>query len=197
MLHRGILTTIVLLGSLAAAASCGDDEPVFGTAAQGGQAGVGGAGGTGGAGAGVAQEPCGEPPEPTAEGCPPECNSGCLDGVCYIGCTGDQSCNQKVTCPPGIACQVGCGGLESCRFEIHCDDGYPCAVSCSGESSCKGADLYCGATSDCNVICSPASEACQGLKVHCGEGECGMQCFGSQLPQFDCGESCDCTVCRP
>jgi hypothetical protein len=140
--------------------------------------------------------PCGDPLQPSATTCPGTCTGGCFDDVCYITCDEDQECNQPINCPPGLPCQVTCNGLEACRHQVHCDDDYPCSVSCTGDAACKGAELFCGSASACEVLCGASPEACQGLEVHCGGGICNMQCVGDVIPQYTCGESCDCTVCE-
>jgi hypothetical protein len=141
---------------------------------------------------------CGlSPPAPGGE-CPAVCNDGCVDGICKIGCRGEQQCKEStLECPVGFACEVRCAGKQSCEtVSLICPQLYACNLLCTGEQSCKGLQLSCR-SGTCGIECLGDQQACETVVVNCGSQACSASCSGSaDRPTVNCGQSCDCRPCR-
>lgn len=97
--------------------------------------------------------------DPSADpGCPAECDLGCEDEVCLIGCVADDSCAGPTICPEGLDCQVVCAGDRSCLGDVTCPAASTCWVECLGIDSCPA--IAC-APGQCTIDCVPDSCAGQ------------------------------------
>ncbi len=160
-----------------AAAAVADANPVFG------------------ADANPACDP--DPVAPGAGSCPGDCTGGCTGTLCTIDCENNNCDGDDIVCPEDFDCLVICGGADHCDSgTITCPPDYGCTVQCTmGNDACGDQQIECGA-GPCLIECAP--DTCNGAQVNCGDGACGASCGASgpgDLPQLDCGGSCDCTEC--
>lgn len=140
---------------------------------------------------------CGFAPPGVGGSCPAVCNDGCVDGVCRIGCRGEQQCKgSTLECPAGFACEISCAGKQSCdSASLICPQLHACSLFCTGEQSCKVLQLNCR-SGTCAIECLGNQQACDEVVVNCGAQACTASCAGSEgRPTLNCGQSCDCRPC--
>jgi hypothetical protein len=112
-----------------------------------------------------------DPSPDAATGCKDVCAAGtCVDGVCTIDCSAEDTCANDVICPTGVPCRVICGD-SSCDKHVDCTRSTSCTVECEGNLSCQD-------------------------EIRCGNGPCDVSCNGyrSCAHRVKCAESCRCDV---
>jgi hypothetical protein len=112
------------------------------------------------------------------EGCG-DAGGGCDGGTCVVTCTGNNSCDAGVTCPPGVPCVVTCATNGSCPAAIDCSQAQSCVIQCNGDRSCHGVKC---AGSTCSVDCK-GGDSC---------GDAGVTCTATETCSVSCGKGGAC-----
>src|SRR5690554_5582246 len=116
--------------------------------------------------------------------CPESCNSGCLNGVCYI----DGLDLRPIRCPDGMDCHVSCTSRFSCDDAVICGDG-KCTVLCEGDQSCTQ-PIDCGEASQCTIRCL-GYDSCNGA-ISCASSQCSVECGQVGNWDYTCNGGIDC-----
>ncbi len=70
----------------------------------------------------------------STSGCPPVCNGGCDNGVCFVNCTDEGTTtgciNESFDCPVGLSCSLLCEPLRCKDVKLTCQDGQECSTHC-------------------------------------------------------------------
>jgi hypothetical protein len=126
--------------------------------------------------------------------CPPQCDGGCLNGVCTINCSGDNECDgNTIDCPADYACVVNCTGKQACKTaRINCPDTHECTINCNAEQACEDGRADCSADGSCELVCgnNVGSQDCKNMALNCGNNTCQATCSGGETPSVNgCGSS--------
>jgi hypothetical protein len=135
----------------------------------------------------------------TSDAAPAVCSEDvcdvCDNGTCVFLCIPNDSCPERVECPPGMPCRVVCDGNDSCAAGVDCTKASACDIQCTDTAACDGL-IACG-PGRCEVVCG-AQGTCQS-GIDCADScACDTRCSGNgacpdvpSCPAAECVEQDD------